>query len=548
MFPKIPFSSIIVCALVLPAGAPITFDAGISGHGSALLAQSMPKDIRRIQQELEALTPELMRKHGVVGAQIHLFGAGDRSLAFGHEDAERENAVTPGTLFQAADLVRPLTAYLLLGELQSRAAGRGVDFQTALRAPLPPLADFPLEGLAEFAGRDAGVSAYELLTMTSGLPASRDGLLRGELDRPNPDDYLRERLALTHAPGDLFAIAPESYAYASKVLEDLSEDEYETQLRRTLRQAFGIQSACVNRENCPPGLRSADGTVHSGSYVFPLKPPHVLYPAADSLWISAPDYARFLGGAIARSKNDPAAAALFRPVHRADPELGGRAMGFQVLQGDAGGVLLYTSEGRLPGFSSYAFVTPEGRGAVLFCNSNERFFIREMVSYFYDRFGVLEKSPPAPDAATLDRARELEGSYRARETVPARERLFSFLTDVRIRAGARTIDFGGVFQKEAGVQLYPIGPDLYLARGPVTMDGWRVKVRRDADGEVVGLDSDLVRYERVHPLVSAWAILMYLGMLTSLPVLFFMLFIIRRRSAGPGAEADDAGRAGSVSA
>ncbi|MCR9141716.1 MAG: beta-lactamase family protein [bacterium] len=572
MFPRISFSSIIVLGLALLAIFPIAsdFQPGSQSTGGAefaLAAETAPpakiEDFRRIAQELEALTPELMRKHGVVGAQIHLFGdprgGRDRSVVFGHADADRTRAVQSETLFQAADLVRPLTAYLLLTQVQSEARSAGLDFEAAARAPLKALADFPVQNADEFAdsARPAGqglapFSAYELLTMSSGLPPSRDGLIRGELERPDPDGYLRERLTLTHAPGDLFAVAPEGYAYAGKYLEARAGVAFDTQLRSVLSARFGVRAACVDRDQCPAAVQSliADGTVHSGSYVFALDPPHVLYPAADSLWISAADYGRFLRRALQLANSDPVAAALFEPVRRSDAGLGGRAMGFQALRSSENisaetsavaaqpSTAIYTGEGRQPGYSSYAFVTPEGRGAVLFCNSNERFFIREMVSYLYDRFALLETSPPAPSAAALEQAQELEGSYRARATVPARESLFSFLTDVRIRSGARQIDFGGVFQKEAGVQLYPIAPDLYLARGPVAMDGWRVKVRRDADGDVVGLDSDLVRYDRVHPLISAWAILMYLGMLTSLPVLFFMLFIIRRKSAALTQDSD----------
>ncbi len=533
MFPKKSISSIIMSgAFVLSFGLPL---------GGELAAEQPPAGFLRMERELEALAPELMRKHGVVGAQIHLFGdaagAADRSLVFGHRDAQREQLVTPDTLFQAADLVRPVTAYLLLDllETQRRAAGAG-DFATAVNRRLAALAEFPVQGAEDSSDSDATLapfSAYELLTMASGLPASRDGLIRGELERPDAKAYLRERLALTHAPGELFAISPEAYAYAGEYLSQQSGEGFDARAPRILRERFGIRTACIERTQCSEAATLADGTVHSGKYVFPLDPPHVLYPSADSLWISAGDYGRFLKQVVRRSTGgDPAAAGLFQPLRRSAPGLGGHSMGFQALRGQQS-VALYSVEGRQPGFASYAFVTPGGRGAVLLCNSNERFFIREMVSYLYDRFALLEKNPPSVDAKALDAARQLEGSYRARATVPARESLFSFLTDVRIQVGARRIDFGGVFQKDAGVQLYPLEsaqPDLYLARGAVTMDGWRVKVRRDSDGDIVGLDSDLVRYDRVHPLASAWAILMYLGMLTSIPVLLFMLFIIRRRS------------------
>ena len=178
-------------------------------------------------------------------------------------------------------------------------------------------------------------------------------------------------------------------------------------------------------------------------------------------------------------------------------------------------------------------MTPQGQGAVILLNSNERFLIRDLATYLFDRFGILQQkaAPPTIQDGGVALPDDLEGTYRPRGAVPARESLFAFLTEARIRVSDGRVDFGGVFQKEADVRLYPLADDLFLARGRTAMDGWRVHVDRDVDGQVQGLRSDLVYYERVHPLVSAWAILIYLGLLSSAPVLLFMLFLIRRQSS-----------------
>ena len=556
MVQSFPVSSIIILSATLLAATPI-----VSGPGSAdfvgRLEAAPPAvdpdlDIDRTARLLEALTPELMRKHGVVGAQVYLTdGRGERALAFGHQDAARTIPVERATVFQATELVRPLTAYLVLGTL--RAGSPAVSFPDLIERPFPEVPGFPVRAAADSSAENANVagaakfSAYQLLTMSAGFAASRDGLIRGELAAPDADEYLRERLQLHFTPGEALAVAPENFAYAGKYLEHARGESFEKLLRAALADRFGVRDACVRPADCPRPNLLAEGTVHSGKYEFAQTPPHILYPAADSLWISAADYGKILGRLSASAANDPVALSLFRPVLRTSPELGGMAMGFQVLRPTRTAIDpayplrinadetqapdVYVVEGRQPGFASYAFVTREGRGVVVLCNSNERFFIREMVSFLFDRYGLLEKNPPVVlDQAVLKRASELDGSYRARATVPARASWFAFLTDVRVHASGRTIDFGGVFQKEPDVQLVPIGTDLYLARGQVAMDGWRIRVRRDQSGEVVGLDSDLVRYDRVNPFVSAWAILFYLGALTSLPVLGFMLLLVRRRA------------------
>lgn len=516
---------------------------------AAPLSAAPSVDLKRMGRELEALTPELMRKHTVVGAQVVVFDSAagqSRALSFGHEDPERQIEVAADTRFQASALVRPLTAYLMIAarHADARAAGQSPDSLSAtLAQPLEPLADYPL---TDASGNPARVSAFQLLTMSAGLPPSRDGLIRPELEAPDAGDYLRERLRLIETPGERIAMAPEGYAYAGQQLAARSgAGSFEQQLQAMLAQRFGLASGlvCVHRDSCAASPRLADGTLHSGEFVFAQADPHVLYPAADSLWTSASNYGRVLRELVgARSTGDRIATAMFAPLQQIDASLGGRAMGFQALRLPAGQhplsteeTTLYVVEGRQPGFASFAFITADGRGAVILCNSNEQFFLRELVAYLYDRFGLLAKNPAKLDDAARQRAVELEGSYRARLTVPERESWFAFLTDVRVRVARGRIDFGGVFQKEASVHLVPAepaDPDLYLARGAVAMNGWRVRVRRDSVGDVVGLDSDLVRYEQVHPLASAWAILMYLGTLTSAPVLLFMLFLIRRRSTG----------------
>lgn len=540
------FSSILESVNVLKFAALV-----LSLLPLAPLSAAPTPDLSRMARELEALTPELMRKHTVVGAQVVVFDSRsgqNRELNFGFEDADRQIAVAADTRFQASALVRPLTAYLLIAARQAdgRAAGKALD--TMLAQPLEPLADYPV---LDADGDPARVSALQLLTMSAGLPPSRAGLIRGELEEPDAAGYLRERLQLTDTPGERIAIAPEGYAYAGQVLSARpGAGTFEAQLQSLLAQRFGLGTGtvCVDRKSCAPSPRLAEGTLHSGEYVFAQMEPHVLYPAADSLWTSARDYGRLLRELLsARSTGDRIATAMFAPLQQIDPRLGGLAMGFQALRLPAGqhaesttGSTVYIVEGRQPGFASFAFITEDGRGAVILCNSNEQFFLREMVAHLYDRFALLAKNPAKLDDAAQQQAVALEGSYRARLTVPERESWFAFLTDVRVRVGRGRIDFGGVFQKDASVHLIPADPadpDLYLARGAVAMDGWRVRVRRDNDGAVVGLDSDLVRYDRVHALQSAWAILMYLGMLTSVPVLLFMLFLIRRRSVREAAMA-----------
>ncbi len=527
--PSIILATAVVAVPIFPPAA----------HGQSAL------DFAKLDREMNVLVPELMNEHGVAGAQVFVFdGTRTQSFAFGHRDPDFSVPVETKTIFQAADLVRPLTAYLTLQDLHAEARGTQDDPAALLQSELPADAvpDFPVRSDVA----DASLQLERLLTMTAGFAASRDGLLRGEEERPDAAQYLRERLRVRTKPGTLIAISPESYAYLGRRLEHRRQRPFSEIARDALRGELRMRSSCIQKEDCADAERITAGLTHVDRFFFVQQEPHVLYPAADSLYTTADEYGAFLRELARRYRSgDPVVQAMFERVYRYDPRLGGMSAGaFHAMcpppANDSEAEVsncraetsIYRVEGRQPGFAALAFLSLSGggRGAVILANGNERFFPREVFAYLVDRFGLLPQNPGAvPHAQSYE---VYEGTYRPRNVLPAGARLFSFLSDVRIgidsEGGRAHIALGSVLQEDADVSLYPLNvsdvpADLFLARGQAEMDGWRLRMREDG-----GFDTDLVRFDAVPFLFSALAIFVYLGLLTSLPVLLFMLYLIRR--------------------
>lgn len=70
----------------------------------------------RVVQELKAVIPSLMPSHHVPGVAVALISGGETVWAegFGWANRDRQLAVTPDTLFQAASISKPVSAWVAM--------------------------------------------------------------------------------------------------------------------------------------------------------------------------------------------------------------------------------------------------------------------------------------------------------------------------------------------------------------------------------------------------------------------------------------------------
>ncbi|MBX7056932.1 MAG: serine hydrolase [Leptospirales bacterium] len=513
--------------------------------GARIEAQTISAPSDWMQRATPLIQSVLQRRH-VAGMQLAFFdhrGIVDRS--FGFSDVDGSLALNEQMQFAAGELVRPIVALAALEELQRGAKERPADL---LRRPLEEIPDLP-----RFVGEGAAAVTFaSLFNYSSGLPPSRAGLI---FPASSADDRrpLAERLQLASLPQTRIAWGPEGFAWLGEWLRlRQSLPSAALALQRFARLRRG-EDFCFERNGCRHPLVS--GLEFEGRRFFQTPQPEYQDGAAWQFYTSARAYASFLQSLLlaARRQPDGPEATLLAARFSYDPLLGGAAAGMRYMRpayavaGDqpadpqravalrAEQDIVYVAEHRQPGYCALAFVDAQGRGAVALANADDPDALREVVRYLWRRLGILQAPPEA--ASVPESSRALNGLYWPRDTLPPGRKLWRFLNEIRVQRDRQGLEFASVFQKNTAAHLQWLGlGDLYIARGEADMEGWRALVRRDAAGDVIGIDTDLVRYERRWPLFSAWSIIIGVGLVPVLPILFLIVyFVFRKKAPGKGA-------------
>jgi CubicO group peptidase (beta-lactamase class C family) len=254
-----------------------------------LAARRLPAPAVAAQPDLDTLLPLLMTRHRVPGVSV--VAIENRRIAwerhFGARQAGQGDAVDAATRFEVASMTKPLAAHAALKLVEQ---GR-LDLDRPLVAylPGPYLQDEPLH---------AKITARNVLTHTSGFPNWRpkDGALK-----------------VLHEPGTAYRYSGEGFVLLQRVIEQVTGEDYETHLQRTLLQPLGM-TASSHLWSESWADQAAAGHDRQGR----VKQPRRLYReanAAYSLYTTARDYAAFL---LACLNPDPGAAP---PVSTASRQL-----------------------------------------------------------------------------------------------------------------------------------------------------------------------------------------------------------------------------------
>ena len=220
---------------------------------------------------LDELVPALMAELHVPGVAVALIQ--DRRLVwsrgYGVRNAQTREPVTPGTVFEAASMSKPIFGLLAL-QLVER--GR-LDLDRPLEAYAP-------EQLLPEQPERRRVTARMALSHTSGFPNWRPG---GE-EREGP-------IPLRFAPGSRFSYSGEGIFYLQRVLERVTGQPLDAWATRDLFAPLGL-TATGFAWTAALGARQASGHRDDGTVLTTSK---YLHPnAAYSLYTTAEDYARLL--------------------------------------------------------------------------------------------------------------------------------------------------------------------------------------------------------------------------------------------------------------
>ncbi|MCB1316049.1 MAG: beta-lactamase family protein, partial [Leptospiraceae bacterium] len=312
-----------------------------------------PVPLAEIERDLESLIPAQLRRFSVPGAQIYIFDAYQaRALAFGSVDEMRERPVTTETRFQTAQLVRPLTALLVLREAYVARDAAGKQSLKDLWAPLDDRFDGMHFANPFYAGMDtersvddnrlendsgrgpadhasesifdsdfysnsaasglsvefsdnagsvlradwnartnAPVTLMSLLTHTSGLPVAAPRLEPVDATGEPTDESPLPVGQVIVLPGLLFQSSTYNYAYLGSYLEQRTGRDFADLIQTEIFRPVGMAHSCVQRADCV----SADnwsGAFNGGRQM--REAYQVVYPASESLYTTASDYGRWL--------------------------------------------------------------------------------------------------------------------------------------------------------------------------------------------------------------------------------------------------------------
>lgn len=201
--------------------AILLFSTVISAQPSKYAPTGSQKSTAATIERLEKDLPQLLQKADVPGLSAALVIDGKLvwSHAFGVKNAETKEPVTNETIFEAASLSKPVTAYAVLKLVDE---GK-IDLDTPLNKYLGNNYDVGDDERLNL------ITARRVLSHTSGFPNWRQ---RGAA-----------KLPINFTPGEKFSYSGEGFVYLSKVVEKLTGKKFEDVIKETVFEPLGMKSS-----------------------------------------------------------------------------------------------------------------------------------------------------------------------------------------------------------------------------------------------------------------------------------------------------------------
>jgi len=395
--------------------------------------------------------------------------------AWGTADVATGRPATPGTLFQAASISKPVAATAALQLVEEGKLDLEVPVNTYLRSWKVPESPFTA---VEF------VTLRRLLTHTAGLTVHGFPGYARSAEIPDAVAVLEGRgntapVQADVTPGSTWRYSGGGYTVVQVLLSDVTGKPFASLMRERVLAPAGMTSSTYEQPlpearwtEAATGYRPDGEPVEEGWHVYPEQ-------AAAGLWTTPTDLARW-GLAILDAYDGKQGGVIEPETARAMLTAGMGHYGLGPGIGEDG--KWFGHGGSNEGFRCQLVVFLDGRGAAVMTNGDRggelipQILATLALQYDWPDFRPEERTVAAVDPALLD---ALVGSYRV-------ERLGLDATIER-RDGHLDISFPG-FRSE----LLPESDSVFFARE----DGARFRVIRDGE-KVVALEHRGERAERV---------------------------------------------------
>ena len=304
----------------------------------------------------------------IPGLAVARLESGDPFLlrGLGVADTATARPVTPDTLFQAASISKPVTAWGVMRLVEEGLVDLDADVQRYLtRWSLPPT-EFEVDQVTvrRLLSHTAGISVPSY----RGLPAARpapdlEAALSGEAGCPV--------VRLIQPPGSALAYSGGGYGLLQLLVEEVSGQPFARFMREMVLEPLGMERSSFG--GTPEQADVATPHDWEGNPIALLRYP---VAAAAGLLSTAADLARFVAAGFAGSDNAPAGRGVLRPetvriLLTPQPEAEDEwALGYatRLL---ANGVRIHFHTGANTGFTAAIAAAPDlGEGLVVLANSD----------------------------------------------------------------------------------------------------------------------------------------------------------------------------------
>lgn len=227
------------------------------------LANPDPAVVKEKLVNMEAAVQDMMRQSKIPGLSVAVFTKDEIIYAkgFGVKNQNTGEAVDPGTVFEAASLSKPITAYVAMKLVEKK--------RLSLDRPLAKYLKIPYLDDRKAAAK---ITLRMVLNHTSGLPNEPVGSDR----------------KVYFTPGDHFSYSGGGFRYVQTVLEAVTKAPFEEYMDQELLKPLGMsRSSFVYRKD----LASNMAFGHQNETVIPLR--FISALAAGSLLSTPSDLARF---------------------------------------------------------------------------------------------------------------------------------------------------------------------------------------------------------------------------------------------------------------
>ncbi len=238
----------------------ITFPEVMTPGFNIKAKQTITNDklIKRLNNEIQAT----MKSENIHGLSIAVIKKRNViwTQAYGTRNNDTDEAVNINTLFDAASMSKPVTAYLTLKFYERRE----IDLDTPLIHYIPDEKLFEDE-------RCKLITARMVLTHTTGLP-----------------NWGKE---LIHEPGEKFGYSGEGFVYLGKVLEEISKKSLHELMQHDVFKPIGMKNSSFDWTD-QYDVNGASGHTYNGKVI--TKKKFSCAHGAGTMVTTAEDYAKFV--------------------------------------------------------------------------------------------------------------------------------------------------------------------------------------------------------------------------------------------------------------